>query len=140
MSEFFEPKMKRHRCGHQQYDACGYYPSCDIIPFECGRQYCVGQLVCCNGVVYRVMNSRQQGCPEMSNDFCQVCVGPPGPRGPMGPRGLTGADGPPGPPGIPHTPGAAVDDLPCTASLPDIIATVNELLASLRAAGVIEDS
>ena len=36
------------------------------------------------------------------------------------------------------TPGAAVADLPATATLDDVITTVNALLASLRAAGLLE--
>ena len=36
------------------------------------------------------------------------------------------------------TPGAAVADLAPDAVLTDVVATVNELLASLRAAGLIE--
>jgi len=46
------------------------------------------------------------------------------PTGPTGPAGTI-------------TPGPAVADLAATATLDDVIATVNALLASLRAAGVI---
>ena len=65
-----------------------------------------------------------------------------GPTGPTGPQGLIGADGPQGPTGPTGpagviTPGAAVADLPATATLEDVVAAFNALLASLRTAGVI---
>ena len=75
-------------------------------------------------------------------------VGPTGPAGatgatgavgPTGPTGATGAEGPVGPTGPAGaiTPGPAVDDLGTEATLADVIATINAILASLRAAGVI---
>jgi hypothetical protein len=72
-------------------------------------------------------------------------VGPTGPQGVPGPAGATGAVGPVGPTGPQGPtgpagtliPGPAVSDLVETATLTDVIGTVNTLLASLRAAGVI---
>ena len=64
-------------------------------------------------------------------------VGPTGPAGPVGATGAIGPTGPTGPAGV-VTPGAAVSDLAETSSLEDVIGTVNALLASLRAAGLIE--
>ncbi len=60
----------------------------------------------------------------------------PGPAGPQGPAGPAGPEGPQGPAGE-VTPAAAVADLPTTADLADVITTVNALLASLRAAGLL---
>ena len=56
--------------------------------------------------------------------------------GATGAAGEVGPTGPTGPVGE-LIPGAAVADLPATATLEDVITTVNALLASLRAAGVI---
>ena len=67
-------------------------------------------------------------------------TGPTGPQGPIGPTGPTGATGPQGPAGedAVNTPGPAVADLDATADLATVITTVNDLLASLRTAGLIE--
>ena len=59
-----------------------------------------------------------------------------GPTGPVGPEGPIGPTGPTGPAGA-LVPGAAVADLPATATLDEVITSFNALLASLRAAGVI---
>ncbi len=75
-------------------------------------------------------------------------VGPTGPRGatgPTGPTGATGEAGPTGPTGAPGAtgpageliPGAAVPDVERTPTPDEIGETLNALLASLRAAGVI---
>ena len=64
-------------------------------------------------------------------------VGPTGPVGPAGADGAVGPTGPTGPAGT-LTPGPAVADLDATATLEEVITTVNALLASLRQAGVIE--
>lgn len=53
-----------------------------------------------------------------------VSTGAAGPTGPTGPAGAL-------------TPGAAVANIPAGAGTPEIITKINELLASLRAAGVI---
>ena len=63
--------------------------------------------------------------------------GPVGPAGPEGPVGPQGPEGPQGPAGV-VTPGAPVADLNAEATLTDVIGTVNALLASLRAAGLLE--
>lgn len=63
--------------------------------------------------------------------------GPAGATGPAGPEGPAGPAGPQGPAGV-VTPGVAVADLPATATLEDVINTVNALLASLRGAGLLE--
>ena len=63
-------------------------------------------------------------------------TGATGAVGPTGPTGATGEIGPTGPAGT-ITPGPAVADLDATATLTDVIASFNELLASLRTAGVI---
>ena len=62
--------------------------------------------------------------------------GPTGPAGPTGPTGPTGPSGPTGPAGT-LTPGAAVANVPSNASLTGLIQSYNNLLASLRSAGVI---
>lgn len=49
---------------------------------------------------------------------------------------MTVSTGPAGPAGT-LTPGVAVPDLPTGADLVSVVATVNALLASLRAAGII---
>ena len=75
-------------------------------------------------------------------------VGPTGPRGatgPTGPTGATGEAGPTGPTGATGAtgpageliPGAAVPDVEGTPTPDEIGETLNALLASLRAAGVI---
>ena len=63
-------------------------------------------------------------------------IGPTGPAGPTGAAGAIGPTGPAGPAGV-VTPGAAVADLAGSADLADVIGTVNALLASLRAAGLL---
>ena len=73
--------------------------------------------------------------------------GPVGPAGPQGEQGIQGEQGPVGPagpqgpqgePGV-VTPAAAVADLAATdATLPEVAAKVNEILAALRAAGLME--
>ena len=73
-------------------------------------------------------------------------TGPTGPAGATGPQGIPGIDGaigptgPTGPTGADAvlTPGPAVADLDATADLATVITTINDLLASLRTAGVIE--
>ena len=55
-------------------------------------------------------------------------------RGPAGPAGATGPTGPAGPA---ITPGPAVADEDPGAGTPELVAKINELLASLRTAGVI---
>ena len=91
-----------------------------------------------------------------NNCYCNTCITyVPGPRGPIGPTGPTGATGPQGPQGEAGatgpqgpigpqgpagtvTPGTAVADLEATAELSDVITQFNALLASLRAAGLLE--
>ena len=113
MSECFELKMKRYRGSSLLSDGC-LQPR-DVTPFICGEQYCAGQSVCYQGIVYRVKADCPQGCPGTSDDFCEICIGPAGPA---------------------PAPAEAVDDLARTASLPTVIATINELLQSLRDAGL----
>ena len=83
----------------------------------------------------------------------QGVEGPEGPTGPTGaqgvqglqgvegPTGATGPTGPTGPTGADAvlTPGPAMADLDATATLDEVIAAFNALLASLRAAGVIAE-
>ena len=71
-------------------------------------------------------------------------VGPAGPQGEQGIQGIQGEVGPQGPqgpqgePGV-VTPAAAVADLVVTdATVAEVAATVNEILAALRAAGLME--
>ena len=63
-------------------------------------------------------------------------TGPTGPIGVTGPTGPTGATGPTGPTGT-VTPAEAVADLAADASLPTVITSFNELLGSLREAGLL---
>lgn len=63
-------------------------------------------------------------------------TGPIGATGPTGPTGATGATGPTGPTGT-VTPAEAVADLAADASLPTVITSFNELLGSLREAGLL---
>ena len=62
-------------------------------------------------------------------------VGPQGPAGPAGPQGPKGEPGPQGPAG-PSKQGVAVPNVSGSEAA-DAIATINALLASLRAAGLI---
>ena len=81
-------------------------------------------------------------------------TGPTGPTGPTGATGATGATGPTGPTGATGatgptgatgatgptgtvTPAEAVADLAADASLPTVITSFNELLGSLREAGLL---
>lgn len=64
-------------------------------------------------------------------------TGPTGATGPTGPTGDTGPTGATGPTGPGVTPGAAVNDLQPSAQLTEVIDAFNDLLASLRSAGVI---
>lgn len=71
-------------------------------------------------------------------------TGPTGPTGPTGATGATGATGETGPIGpagadATITPGAAVADLDGGAQLAQVITSFNQLLASLRTAGVIAE-
>lgn len=63
-------------------------------------------------------------------------TGATGPTGPTGATGATGATGPTGPTGT-VTPAEAVTDLAADASLPTVITSFNELLGSLREAGLL---
>ena len=63
-------------------------------------------------------------------------TGPTGPTGATGPTGPTGATGATGPTGT-VTPAEAVADLAADASLPTVITSFNELLGSLREAGLL---
>ena len=66
-------------------------------------------------------------------------TGATGATGPTGPTGATGATGPTGPTGPTGTvtPAEAVADLAADASLPTVITSFNELLGSLREAGLL---
>lgn len=69
-------------------------------------------------------------------------TGATGPTGPTGPTGATGATGPTGATGATGptgtvTPAEAVADLAADASLPTVITSFNELLGSLREAGLL---
>ena len=57
--------------------------------------------------------------------------------GPTGPAGVTGATGATGPAGA-VTAGPAVADIPANSSIDVVITAFNQLLASLRQAGVIQ--
>lgn len=61
-----------------------------------------------------------------------------GPAGPQGPKGDPGIQGPQGPAG-PSKQGVAVPDV-SGSEVADAITTINALLASLRAAGLIANS
>lgn len=63
-------------------------------------------------------------------------TGATGPTGPTGATGVTGPTGPTGPTGT-VTPAEAVADLAADASLPTVITSFNELLGSLREAGLL---
>lgn len=67
-------------------------------------------------------------------------TGATGPTGPTGPRGFTGATGPTGPRGVCCKPrqAEAVADLAQQASVFTVACKVNELLAALRAAELME--
>ena len=69
-------------------------------------------------------------------------TGATGPTGPTGPTGATGATGPTGATGATGptgtvTPAEAGADLAADASLPTVITSFNELLGSLREAGLL---
>ena len=61
-------------------------------------------------------------------------AGATGATGPTGPAGATGATGPAGA----VTAGPAVADIPSNSSIDVVITAFNQLLASLRQAGVIQ--
>lgn len=67
----------------------------------------------------------------------RICTLPTGPQGEIGPTGPTGPQGEPGE----LTPAAAVADLPpTTVEFTAVVLKINELLASLRAAGLLEEN
>ncbi len=76
-----------------------------------------------------------------NHPVCRICVGPTGPTGPTGATGADGATGPTGATGADATitPGAAVADVPAGSDTDTLIASFNALLASLRAAGLLEN-
>lgn len=112
------------------------YDNCGIPRYE----YC-----CPNGCCFS-QTPQPPGCPI----FPPTCggggvTGPTGPTGatgatgatgPTGPTGATGATGATGPTGT-VTPAEAVADLAADASLPTVITSFNELLGSLREAGLL---
>ena len=97
------------------------YDNCGILRYE----YC-----CPNGCCFS-QTPQPPGCPI----FPPTCGGGgvTGPTGPTGPTGATGATGPTGT----VTPAEAVADLAADASLPTVITSFNELLGSLREAGLL---
>ncbi len=94
------------------------YDNCGIPRYE----YC-----CPNGCCFS-QTPQPPGCPI----FPPTCGGG-GVTGPTGPTGATGATGPTGT----VTPAEAVADLAADASLPTVITSFNELLGSLREAGLL---
>ena len=103
------------------------YDNCGIPRYE----YC-----CPNGCCFS-QTPQPPGCPI----FPPTCggggvTGPTGPTGATGPTGPTGATGATGPTGT-VTPAEAVADLAADASLPTVITSFNELLGSLREAGLL---
>ena len=121
------------------------YDNCGIPRYE----YC-----CPNGCCFS-QTPQPPGCPI----FPPTCggggvTGPTGPTGPTGATGATGPTGPTGPTGATGatgptgatgatgptgtvTPAEAVADLAADASLPTVITSFNELLGSLREAGLL---
>lgn len=106
------------------------YDNCGIPRYE----YC-----CPNGCCFS-QTPQPPGCPI----FPPTCGGGgvTGPTGPTGATGATGATGPTGPTGATGptgtvTPAEAVADLAADASLPTVITSFNELLGSLREAGLL---
>ncbi len=91
------------------------YDNCGIPRYE----YC-----CPNGCCFS-QTPQPPGCPI----FPPTCGG-------GGVTGPTGATGPTGPTGT-VTPAEAVADLAADASLPTVITSFNELLGSLREAGLL---
>ena len=103
------------------------YDNCGIPRYE----YC-----CPNGCCFS-----QTPQPPGRPIFPPTCggggvTGPTGPTGATGPTGPTGATGATGPTGT-VTPAEAVADLAADASLPTVITSFNELLGSLREAGLL---
>ena len=94
------------------------YDNCGIPRYE----YC-----CPNGCCFS-----QTPQPPGRPIFPPTCGG----GGVTGPTGPTGANGPTGPTGT-VTPAEAVADLAADASLPTVITSFNELLGSLREAGLL---
>ena len=94
------------------------YDNCGIPRYE----YC-----CPNGCCFS-QTPQPPGCPI----FPPTCGGG-GVTGPTGPTGATGATGPTGT----VTPAEAVADLAADASLPTVVTSFNELLGSLREAGLL---
>ena len=92
-------------------------------------------------------------CCQIYHNGCGGClptrvvIGPQGPQGiqgevgPQGPQGIQGEVGPQGPQGEPGvvTPAAAVADVVVAGATVESNATaINEILAALRAAGLME--
>ena len=94
------------------------YDNCGIPRYE----YC-----CPNGCCFS-----QTPQPPGRPIFPPTCGG----GGVTGPTGPTGATGPTGPTGT-VTPAEAVADLAADASQPTVITSFNELLGSLREAGLL---
>ena len=109
-----------------------------------------------SGAAPAVTNSGTETDAVLDFVLQQGPAGPQGPEGPQGPKGDTGEQGPAGAKGDPGDPGpqgeqgpqgpagpskqgTAVPDV-SGSEVTDAIATINALLASLRAAGLIANS
>ena len=127
-------------CGIPRYEYCcpngccfsqtPQPPGCPIFPPTCGE----------GGVTGPTGPTGATGATGPTGP-----TGAAGATGPTGPTGATGATGPTGPTGATGatgptgtvTPAEAVADLAADASLPTVITSFNELLGSLREAGLL---
>lgn len=133
-------------CGIPRYEYCcpngccfsqtPQPPGCPIFPPTCGGGGVTGPTGP-TGATGATGPTGQTGATGATG-----ATGPTGPTGAAGatgatgPTGPTGATGPTGPTGT-VTPAEAVADLAADASLPTVITSFNELLGSLREAGLL---
>ena len=142
-------------CGIPRYEYCcpngccfsqtPQPPGCPIFPPTCGGGGVTGP----TGPTGATGPTGPIGATGVTGPTGPIgATGPTGPTGPIGatgPTGATGATGATGPTGATGatgptgtiTPAEAVADLAADASLPTVITSFNELLGSLREAGLL---
>ena len=133
-------------CGIPRYEYCcpngccfsqtPQPPGCPIFPPTCGGGGVTGPTgpTGATGATGPTGPTGATGATGATGPTGQTgATGPTGATGATGPTGATGATGPTGT----VTPAEAVADLAADASLPTVITSFNELLGSLREAGLL---
>ena len=123
-----------------------------VANFTAGTAYHRGTVLYHDGALYQVDQDDPAGTPGTSPDFSLITVtgatGPTGPTGaagamgPTGPTGAAGATGPTGPAGPTGPSGPAVTPAAAVANATQntLLTQFNQLLANLRAAGLLANS